>query len=471
MLAIASHSCTSGNSDQAGSSTDTAIAPTITAYDSTLAAGKVADSAICKTDRNQTYALYLPSYYSADKQCPIIYFFDAHGRGSLPVNSYKNLAEKYGFVLAGSNNSRNGTDWQATRQIVRALMDDTRSRINIDPKRVYTSGFSGGSRVAVTVAIAEGGIAGVLGCAAGFPREQQAGHNKFDYFGMVGDFDFNLTEMEQWDATLAQNGYTHQLLTSSGKHGWPSEQDFNTALLWIQANAIKVQVQPKNDTLIATLKNDYESRIAAATKTHDWIKAHELADGEVRLLDGLTDVSACRRRLAEIVAGKGYKAAAAMQETFRPNEAKEQQELGTQFTKQSKDWWAKKIADLNQKTRNTKDPKEAQMYGRLLSYLGFVSYMNASHAIKTGDLTNAANYLQIFKIADPKNADCPYLTAIYYIAKGDTAQAMASLKEATTMGYNEIAALLSEPAFTSLHTEAAFLAIAKKASTNNTRKE
>ena len=81
---------------------------------------------------------------SPEKKFPCIYFFDAHARGSLPVRTYKDLAEKYGFVLIGSNISKNGTEWQVTNDGVKVLMEDTRSRINIDPKRIYTSGFSGG---------------------------------------------------------------------------------------------------------------------------------------------------------------------------------------------------------------------------------------------------------------------------------------------------------------------------------------
>ncbi len=440
-------------------------------YDNALAKGLVADSVFCKPQSDESYALYLPSYYTVDKKYPVVYFFDAHGRGSLPVNAYKELAEKYGFVLVGSNNSKNGAAWQVTRQIVGALMDDTRSRINIDAQRVYTSGFSGGSRVAVTIAIAEGGVAGVLGCAAGFPREEQPIKNKFDYFGMVGDHDFNLSEMEQWDAALSQNGYTHQLLTSAGMHGWASAQDFNTALLWVQANAMKEHVQPKNDTLIAALKNDYDSHISKALKEQEWIKAHELCDGMVRVLDGVADVSAGRKQLADIAAGSGYKNAVAEQARLQPVEQKAQQELATQFTRQAAKWWEKKITDLEQNARKVKTPQEAHMYRRLLSYLGFVAYMNSSHALKTGDLTNAATYLQIFKMADPKNPDCPYLTAIYHMGKGNTTPALASLREATKLGYSEVAELLTEPAFQRLQNDAAFKDIVGRARDNNTGKE
>src|ERR1700687_4669781 len=57
----------------------------------------------------QSYALYLPSAYSSDKRWPIVYAFDPGARGSLPVELMKEAAESYGYIVAGSNNSRNGS--------------------------------------------------------------------------------------------------------------------------------------------------------------------------------------------------------------------------------------------------------------------------------------------------------------------------------------------------------------------------
>jgi hypothetical protein len=68
--------------------------------------GQIGD-VVCISDAAQSYALYLPSAYGAAKRWPIIYFFDPGGRGRRPLELYKEVAETYGFILAGSNNSRN----------------------------------------------------------------------------------------------------------------------------------------------------------------------------------------------------------------------------------------------------------------------------------------------------------------------------------------------------------------------------
>src|ERR1700735_1842902 len=82
--------------------------------------GQVIDSVICKADPTQSYALYVPAK-GQKEALPIIYFFDPHADGALPVKKYKALADAYGFILAGSNNSKNGNDWSVTVNILRQL--------------------------------------------------------------------------------------------------------------------------------------------------------------------------------------------------------------------------------------------------------------------------------------------------------------------------------------------------------------
>ena len=439
------------------------------AYDNSLVKGKITDSIICQNHTGHNYALYLPTYYSSGKKFPCIFFFDAHARGALPLRLYKDLAEKHGFVLIGSNISKNGVPLQETNETVKVLMEDTRARINIDPVRIYTSGFSGGSRVAASIAVMNGGVAGVIGCAAGFPAVQDAFQNKFDYFGIVGDNDFNLTDMEKLNESLQQNGFAHQLLTFNGKHDWAPSSEFQTALLWMQVNAMKEKLQPANDTLVTALKNDYDKRISAAVSSGDFTRVHDLLDGMIKVLDGLSDVSAYKKQLADLVAGADFKNAVAMQAKMQQYELIRQQELAKQFTQQDEKWWTKKIAELNHGIHSAKTQKESQMYRRLINFLGLVGYLNVNHALSIDDLANAATYLKIFKMADHQNSDCSYLTAVYYIKKGNRQQAISSLNEAASSGFSDVSQLVTDPAFTGLQGEAVFKSIVTKVTENRSR--
>src|SRR6202000_2250489 len=114
--------------------------------------GKVIASVTCKSDPTQSYAVYIPARGNKGA-LPVVYFFDPHGDGALPLNKYRSLAESYGFILVGSNNSKNGNDWNTTENSWRHVADDTKNRLKIDGSRVYTCGFSGGAKVASYIAL------------------------------------------------------------------------------------------------------------------------------------------------------------------------------------------------------------------------------------------------------------------------------------------------------------------------------
>jgi tetratricopeptide (TPR) repeat protein len=252
--------------------------------------------------------------------------------------------------------------------------------------------------------------------------------------------------MEKLDEMLQQNGFHHQLLTTGEIHSWATAPDFKTAMLWMQVNAMKEGLQPKDDTISNSLKSDYKQRIAKAISSKDWMKAHQLLEGIVATLGGLTDVSSEKKQLEEMSAGTNYKNAVALQHQIQQAEMKQQSELAQQFAAQDEQWWQKKIGELNHSSKTAKTGQEAQMYKRLINYLGLVGYMYSSQAINKGDLNHANTFLHIFKMADPKNPDCSYLIALYDMKKGNPDQAIAALQEAASLGYSE-AAMMNDPVF------------------------
>src|SRR5271169_1450030 len=95
------------------------------------------------TQPEQSYALYIPSHYTREKRWPIVYAFDPGARGGMPVELMKDAAERYGYIVAGSNNSQNGP-WKASAEAAQAMVQDTRARLEIDDQRIYFAGLSGG---------------------------------------------------------------------------------------------------------------------------------------------------------------------------------------------------------------------------------------------------------------------------------------------------------------------------------------
>jgi len=154
-----------------------------------LPPGRVIERIGCYGDPAESYALYLPSNYTPARKWPIVYAFDPMARGRVPVDKYQEVAERYGYILVASNNSRNGPLY-LSMGASQAIWQDTHVRFPLAPRRAYaTTGFSGGARVACALGrMAAGEVAGVIGMGAGFPLGPGQGPSvdlPFIFYGTV----------------------------------------------------------------------------------------------------------------------------------------------------------------------------------------------------------------------------------------------------------------------------------------------
>ena len=70
-----------------------------------LPRGEVIDGVRCASDPAQTYALSLPSTYSADRTWSVLVGFHPAANGRAIVEKYRHAAEQYGYVVAASNDA------------------------------------------------------------------------------------------------------------------------------------------------------------------------------------------------------------------------------------------------------------------------------------------------------------------------------------------------------------------------------
>ena len=77
------------------------------------------------------------------------------------VEKFQAVAEQYGYIVAASNNARNGPH-AVSAAAAQAMSTDVSRRFSIDLQRVYLAGMSGGARVAMGIAMANTTIAGLV---------------------------------------------------------------------------------------------------------------------------------------------------------------------------------------------------------------------------------------------------------------------------------------------------------------------
>lgn len=223
--------------------------------------GTLVPRVICAGDDQQSYAVYLPPGYTPDRPWPIIYAFDPGARGLMPVEIFREAATRFGYIVAGSNNSRNGA-WKIVKDAAQAMVADTHRRLNIDPRRRYTTGFSGGARAACVVAQAFK-FTGVIACGAGLPESGLSGKPDFVYFGAAGIEDFNYSEVQ--DATRAWAGrkLPQRFAVFEGGHAWLPPRVATEAVAWLELQAMRSGLRPRDDAFIRTAF-DQQMQAAAA---------------------------------------------------------------------------------------------------------------------------------------------------------------------------------------------------------------
>jgi len=246
--------------------------------------GQIIDSVKCAADQTQSYALYLPSNYTPDRTWSLIIAFDPGARGRTPVERFQAAAEKYGYIVAGSNNAKNGPPNEAL-MAAQQMTADIMNRFKVNEKRVYTAGLSGGARVAMKIALDTNAIAGVIASSAGFPPGERQNSLSFPLFGTAGSEDFNYLEMKQLDDTLST---PHHIAIFEGGHTWLPNDLALQAVEWMEIQAIKSGRRDRDDALLQKLLA-VRASYAEGQKTDllAWQSLNDLASD----FQGLTDVT------------------------------------------------------------------------------------------------------------------------------------------------------------------------------------
>jgi len=426
--------------------------------------GKIIHPVHCKNDSTQNYAIYLPTSYKTDKKYPVIYAFDASARGVFPLKRYKDLAEKYDYILIGSNNSRNGLDPGTLNHMITILMDDTRSRLAIDPDRIYTTGFSGGGRVAATVGIETGIIRGVISCAAGFPQIDKPIANKFDYLAFVGDEDFNYSELTNLDKTLETTDFRHFLIVYEGKHDWAPASIFEDAFLWCEFNAMKDKLIPINDSLIKYFLKKQELEIRQFT-TKGWL--NEEMNGYKKItvfLNGIFEINKFNNKINAISNQSEYKNLLVNLEQFQKQEESGQGVYASSFSTKDYSWWSHEITSLNSVVNFSKNHNEIKSFKRSLAYIGLMAHLNYDNAMKNGATDQALIFLQIKNYAQPNEPVTAYLFSSYYAKLNQTDKALDYLQKAVNLGYDDIEKIREDGNFATLKSNPGFQKLVKNLS-------
>jgi dienelactone hydrolase len=287
------------------------------------ARGILVEHVRCPADTTQTYTLYLPSAYDTTREWPLLLVFDPGARAARAAEVFRQAAERFGWIVAASENSRNGP-WEPTLRAVNAMWPALLGGYAVDQHRVYTAGHSGGATVAWLVAQQTGQIAGVIASGQPNPESQIAKGKRFAWFGSAGHSDFNFLQVKNIDADLEETKSPHRVEFFDGGHQWPPAEITFRALGWMEVLAMKDGRRQRDPDLVRTILTDDLSRARALDDRGLLTEAWRSYGTIVATYTGLSDVADADRRLHAIEADSRFKNARKLEERA---DRREQQEI------------------------------------------------------------------------------------------------------------------------------------------------
>ncbi|MFZ4398792.1 MAG: TPR end-of-group domain-containing protein [Bacteroidales bacterium] len=410
--------------------------------------GSIIDKVECKSTGDQTYCLYLPSNYDINKTLPVIYAFDPHGDGRIPVELLKEIAEKLHYVVIGSNNIRNGLGQEDINYSLNQLLNDTKNKLALDTNRIYLIGFSGGARVASSLAQSLTGVKGLIACSAGFQPGSIA--PVYPIIGISSLGDMNYLEMKKLDAGLQKLNAATQLILFNGKHEWPPKSVLNEAVTILELYAMRAQIIPQNKMIIDEFKEVNTERVKMMTHGNvidSFVNAYNILKRTISVLNNLTDLTQQQNILKIItVSYRTFKE----QADYETYEDQKQQEFKAAFENKQDNWWNAELKklDIDSKDQNSMKSNTAK---RLKGYISLSCYSYSNRALQSQDWIYADLFTNIYLKVDPENPDSHYASACLYANTNQKEKAINALKTAIKLGFSNKNKLQNDALLNPLH--------------------
>lgn len=431
-----------------------------------LEKGRIIDKVVCVKNSQFSYALFLPSDYSGEREWPVIICFDPRAQGRRPVEKFQAAAETYGYIVAGSLDSKNGP-FDLTQKAAKAVWADIRERFSVDTGRIYTAGFSGGAEVAAIFPyLVETRAAGIISCGAGLPPTYEPGWVKpASYLGIIGNWDFRYLDMARLEEQFDKVQVTHRIVYFDGWHRWPPEELMGEAVEWMELMAMKAGIREKDGPFIEAAYQKRMKNAADLERSGRLISSFHEYESLASDFKGLVDVA----KLEEIVLG--MKSSALFRELEKDKRAAEEKELAFQprvqkvFTAIDQPYSGQsplRPKDIAQALEidawiaasiQTKNLFQSEAAKRMLSQVAIMADRRGSQARDGGDYRLAALCFELAAKASaghPMNPGEYYNLACAYAIWGKEKDALKSLRLAVEKGFDDLALLESDKDLDSL---------------------
>ncbi len=405
------------------------------------------------------YTFVLPKAYDGKEKFPVVFLFDPHANGHLAVEQYAEAASRNGFILIGGSNIQNNMSFPVVDSYFKALLKEAKGRFNIDPKRQYVAGFSGGAKLAIMYARQMPQIRGAIACGGSVPFPADYVPD-FYFAGIVGTYDFNYLETVQTLNAFAKNGFDFTSIMFKGGHQWPPVADFEKGLQGLRLYGMKTLTTPQDDAFVDQLYQDMLDRAAAYRESGEIVHEYEVMQQMNRWFNGVRPLTDIIKRLGQMESNPTFKKAVGQRRKLTYDEV----ELRSEYIRalQNKDfaWWQTEAERMLHPKTNSEAVREVS--NRLRNYLSMASFMLIKTDLEAEKYDEALNKLKIYALVDPENPDVYLMYARYYLQSDDREQMLAYLHMATDKGFDDFEAYTKDNTWKTLMQQPEAIALWRK---------
>ena len=427
--------------------------------------GEIIDSVICITQNNQSYALYLPVEYDTARKWPVLFIFDPAARGRLGASVFKDGAERFGYLLLCSNNSSNKSV-EGSYRAAEAIIGDAIKRYSVDTSRMYTAGFSGGSRFALRFALKNSQIKGVIGCGAGLPNETEPvtiSQQPLYYYGIVGNRDLNLQDLIKSHERISELGAVSHLQIVEGGHMWPPEEELTLALAWLnimgggaEDSIVRYYTGARMNQVDEFLKNSnyLDAVLLMESLTAEFPSFGEKEDIELLKQEKLYKKQEKARSAAyqrELQKRELYFNAFAVLNYSTPVRP------DTVYTPQ---WWKREV-QLLKRWENSRNIETSLMGSRLLNMIEIYCAESLWSYVVLEQNNKALFILDLWMLVTPDKLWADWNAAKLYAALGERKRALQYVQKVVLSGVAKQEWFNTTPEFESLRSDPGFLELMK----------
>ncbi len=390
----------------------------------------------CAADTTQRYCIAFPEGYNENQTYPLIVVFDPHGDGKLAAEKFKAAVTDYGFIVVSSNTIRNG--YPSVDYALKVLHDDLIQHFKINDKRIYAAGFSGGGRVAQFFSQMNVNIKAIASIGAGYSLSEPSSLiNKPSMLFLAGDEDFNYIEVLNSDKLLSHSGIFYYAYTFHGKHEWPDNEIIREIIQWFEFDAYRRNKKLVNKKIVRDYISFIQQKIKFFQDQGNYTEAYSACERGIQFLSGIASTVKLQKKRKALKKHPEYISAVRKKEKAMALETRLQQAYMAAFNSQDTLWWKKEIEGLNNQIAIDRDDIMFPVYNRLKSFLSIIAYSYCNNAFKENNLQKAAQYIIIYQMADPGNADVLYFKALLSLRQGNNKKAAEFYRQAVNMGFSD----------------------------------